>query len=552
MRPMVRPMLMMTSLVLLTCSGSGPRPPDDEEPLREGRAALSRGQVDRAVALLGRAVQRRPGHVESRRQLAKALLAANRGRDAERCLREGLKGQPRSVVLWLDLGQLLARQGKHDQAVRALEEARHLSPEEVEVALALGQIYEQHGQTDVARALYRSSLPAAEVAARIRLHRRLARLAALREEHGEVLAELRRALALAPQRGDLQAELGVALRRSGRSAEAKIVLVQAARMRPRDGEVRLQLGLVLAELEEHAAAEEALAEASRLLPGRSAPLAALCESQLVLGRRDVAYGTCVRALALAPADARMQWRMAPLYLERGLVEPAGELLDQLAGARAHDADYWALVARVAEGRGDHGAARESWAKALTLRPRDLLLRRHLGFAARRAGDYPGALVHLEAVQRERPDDYDTLVHLGIAAEFCGQRRRAAEVLGRAEGLAPGRPEALVYLAWLAQRQGRLPEALTRAERADRLARGTSVPALDVLASVLSARGRRAEAMAVIDRALALPLGAGDRSYLAARRLALEGKATSPKREVSPGAPSPREEEAPRPGVRAEP
>jgi tetratricopeptide (TPR) repeat protein len=250
--------------------------------------------------------------------------------------------------------------------------------------------------------------------------------------------------------------------------------------------------------------------------------------------------------------------MAPLYLERGLVEPAGELLGQLAGARAHDPDYWALVARVAEGRGDHGAAREAWAKALTLRPRELALRRRLGFAARRAGDYPGALLHLQAVVAARPDDYDALVHLAIAAEFTGQRGRASEALERAQRLAPARPEAVVYLAWLAQRQGRLHEALARAEQADRLAGGTSVWALDVLASVLVTLGRRSEAKVVLDRALALPLAEGDRRYLADRRVALDGQ-TPPskgpatvKGESTPRPSLPRTSASDLPGQRAAP
>jgi len=247
----------------------------------------------------------------------------------------------------------------------------------------------------------------------------------------------------------------------------------------------------------------------------------LATSLLALNRVDEAYAVGVRALALAPEDPRIQWMMAPLYLKRGLPGPARALLTKLAPIRAHDPDYWRYVGRAASALGDYRAAQQAYARAVTLRPRDPKLLEALAVAARRAGDYTRAARHLEALLRRDPKRYGLRIHLAIAQEFLGHRAEALRLLGQARKLAPQRPDAFTYLAWIALRSGAVAKARTLAIQADRLAKGKSPHALDVLASAEARLGAVKAARQALDRALALSLSPGDRKYLLARRAKLK-------------------------------
>lgn len=534
--PGVSSLLCLVGSLCLPAVGCGKEAPstDDAYFLREGRLALSQGKLTRAVALLGAAVAIDPDGAEPRRQLAQAHLQANQTREAEKCLREGLARRPKDPGLWLDLGRLLARSGRHEEATRALEKALHQGPHVVEAVLALGEIYEQHGQGSAAAALYRATLSKASVPGRLRLHRRLARMAQRDGRYEVAIEELRQALSLCRAegqgdsvKGEVTADLGDVLRAAGRPAEARTTLEEAVRLRPADGQARLNLGLVVAELEDHKEAAAVLAKAAELLPGRPEPLAALARSQAALGNNEAAYKAGTEALALDPTSSAIQWLMVAQYVERGLLGPAEDLLGQLLGVRGHDPAYWEQAARVAEGRADHAKAREAWARALTLRPRDPSLRRNLAFAARRAGAYQAALRDIEPILAEKPDDYDALVHQGIALELIGQRVKAQAALDRAQKSQPERHEAHVYLAWLALRKRQLAAALDAALLADRLAEGKSAHALDVLSKALSSLGRTQDALAALDRALALPLTSLDRAYFAKEKETLASSLSSP-------------------------
>ena len=153
---------------------------------------------------------------------------------------------------------------------------------------------------------------------------------------------------------------------------------------PDSGLAQLGLGLAQREVGSHAQAVRSLRLAARLQPKKVAPLLPLAQSLLALGRREEAYAVGVKALALAPEDPAVQWLMAPLYHARKLHEPAAELVKKLRATRSHDAQYWQLAGEVHADLGRHATAREDYARALTLRPRDRRLVRKVAIAARRA------------------------------------------------------------------------------------------------------------------------------------------------------------------------
>jgi len=495
---------------LLPACGKRQQPTDD--PLREGRAALARGDVKRAQALLRKAVADSPRSEAARLSLATALGRAGNHRAAERSLRDGLMLLPRSVALWVSLAGVLRQRGKYDQAVVVLDRARRIDPRDPQPALALGEIYERYRKWEVARSHYQSVLTSGRTDQRVLAHRRLARIARQQNRLTDAIDHLRQALRLEPRGGALYGELGDALRRAGRPAEALVPLLNLVKRQPRNGEAQLSLGLAHRELGDHGRAVRALRSASKLLSSSAKPLLPLAQSLLALGQPDKAYSVGVRALALAPGDHDALWMMAPLYAGRKLHKPAAEVLRKLRLVRAHDPEYWRLSGDVHTALGKHGLAFEEYARALTLRPRDRRILRRAAFSARRAGKYASARRHLQALLRLDPHDYDAAVHLAIAEEQVGQRGLARLRLNRAVRAKPRRPEAHLYLGWIALRGGAAARALSLASRSDQLAKGQSAHALDVMSGALFRLGQAAAARRVVKRALALPLLAADRQY----------------------------------------
>lgn len=517
--------LLAVSLSLVWSCGSADRSAGHDL-YRQGRVALARGDYRKAVLILRRAVARHPRHEAARVALADALVRTRALEQAEGVLRQGLERRPRSARLWLRLGQVLRRRGRYDAAVKALDRARRLEPGGAEAALELGDIYQVYRLWDVARSHYQSVLTlSVPRASHAEAHHRLALLARRQDQPEEEIRQLRLAVRLAASRGAWYGELGSALLAAGRPAEALPFLQRCCELEPRSGSAHLALGRAYLELGQKDEAIAALGRAARLMPRRTAPLVALARGLLALGREDEAYQAAVKAIALAPGDHEVQWLLVPLYLKRRLVEPAGALLQGLLPARAHDPVYWQLLGRVRALQGRPGEAREAFARALTLRPRDLRLVRSLAFATRRAGDYRQAIKRLAEVLRQRPDDYEALIHLGISQEHLGRRAAARRTLSRASRLAPRRPEAHLYLGWIALRAGAPRRARELALKADHLARGRSAHALDVLCQAHVRLKQPKEAQAALDRVLKLELGAGDRRYFQslARKLSLKGQ-----------------------------
>lgn len=496
--------------------------PDKPERLvQQGRAALVRGDALRAVSLLRRAVVRVPRSERAQRLLGRALVQAGRLREAEQALSRGVHQVPRSARLWMALGGVRQKRGRFDAAVRAFERARVLAPHDPDVPLALGRLYEQHGLLKVAASHYQQGLLAARVDARIRAALGLARLAKAQGHAEEAIGYLGRALRADPRRVDVSRALGEALLEVDRPKEARRVLLAARAVRPKAPGIAALLGQANQALGHQEEAAAALAEAVRQAPRDAASLRRLAQSLLALGRRDEAYAAGVKALALAPKDVQTMWLMVPLYLARGLHEPARKLLEALRGVRNHDATYWKYLGQALDSAGEHRAAYEAYAKASTLRPGNTMLRCLVGIVARRAGEYRAAVRHLRVCLASSSSahgevQYSALVNLAIAREMLGQRASARRLLRQAETRSPRQPEAWVYGAWIALRQGGLARAVRLAQRADLLAQGKSPHALDVLASALLRLGRTKEARRALERARSLPMDPQDRGYLQQR------------------------------------
>lgn len=228
----------------------------------------------------------------------------------------------------------------------------------------------------------------------------------------------------------------------GRPEEAARALERAATLRPDDPRYDQMLGMVLLSLGETAAAE------ARLRAG----------------------------LARAPDDFHLRVLLGKLLGSTGRLREAWEILGPIEDAIVSDegAERGALVLLAGQAAASAGAA----ARAVAL--------------LRTASDLG------------RPTDQATaLATLGALYAGAGQLDQARVFYRRAQELAP-RADVALALAVLLVRLERLEEVADALRPALDIA-GTRVQALELLGTVLVARGRAEEALALVERLVASPL-----------------------------------------------
>ncbi|MDZ4830497.1 MAG: tetratricopeptide repeat protein [Phycisphaerae bacterium] len=247
----------------------------------------------------------------------------------------------------------------------------------------------------------------------------------------EAEAELRKAIAGDPDRGDWHFNLGMTLDAAGRLDEAVVAFREAAERLPRRAEARLAEATVLCRLERFSDALPALTAACSLDPTCEPAWARRIEALAALNRRDdaeTAYYLAQQRLEKMPfclvamGDAQMTWdnheRAAWCYREALNVEP------QLPRVRAK-------LARALAAIGNSDAA---------------------------------ARMYIEEL-RHHPGDVQTLLECGDLLASLHRPGEAVEKYRRAVELAPTLAAPRVRLGMLLGALGRLDQARAELETA---------------------------------------------------------------------------------------
>jgi len=249
------------------------------------------------------------------------------------------------------------------------------------------------GRLDQAEAGYRDCLRDGESEAAAPL----AALLLQQQRYPEAAGLLEPLARATPDNAELATNLSVALRRSGRSAEALHAAQRACAVAPNSVSSWNAFGLAaldLARLEEALAAFEAglrLAPAHRALalhrahalrrlgrneralpayaqvvqsdPGLLDGWRGLASVQAALGQAEAALRSRERALTLAPHDREVALEHAVALLQAGQAAPAALRLEALLRADAGDAQAWAWLGRAQLRQADAAAARAAFAQA---------------------------------------------------------------------------------------------------------------------------------------------------------------------------------------------
>ncbi len=473
-----------------------PASPDSETLFLLARAALARGDLPKAQAVLDRLDGQSPGSVRAAR-LRAALLVKKGDDPAARTVLEGaLAREPAHAAAALDLAALQEKAGEPgaEAALRALlarDRLERLGPSErararvllagllsragdveaaeVELAqaaqdwagandarLALARSLLRRGELVKAAAVLESIPAPARSAAAWAL---LVRAQTAAGKGAEVAASLDAAQARFPDDPDLLIARGLAEQRAGKGVEARKTFGKAADKAPTGWQAPLALARLSAAEGDLAGAEAQLKIATERGPAEPDVLAA--QASLAFARGDTAGAEefFARALALDPRNAPALAGSARLALARGDLAGARPIAERAVAADPGSAEAQLVLGWVLWRSGEPEPARKALEAALALDPRGALARVRLGALLLEQKRTDEAMKHLDQATSLDARLAEAQFWLGKALLVRGETASALERLRQATRLAPGEAAYQVQLGEVLERSGQVPEAV---------------------------------------------------------------------------------------------
>lgn len=288
-----------------------------------GAIALESMGSDDALAWFERARELAPDYPAVHVRYGRALLDRNRWDDAAAAFRSALEAAPGTSDAHLGMAQVALLQGDLESSRQHLLLALDAVPDHGEAHGLLAEVYRRLGRPeDARRELLRARESPAETpvadpllapwsaeGSSVYWHTRRGHDALDRGDFEEAARELELALAAQPDAKESN-NLGLALRRLGRPAEAEARFRAAAALDPSFAEALMNLGTTLAELGRRDEAIASVEQALAVEPAFAEGYASLGTLYSAAGRYGEAAAVLRRGLDQAPDDLRIALRLA--------------------------------------------------------------------------------------------------------------------------------------------------------------------------------------------------------------------------------------------------
>jgi tetratricopeptide (TPR) repeat protein/SAM-dependent methyltransferase len=204
-------------------------------------SALGRGRD--AIVYYRKAISLKPDYAEALMNLGNALKAEGQLEQAITCYRQVIERQPSSMEACCNLANVLAEQGQWEKAAEAYERALALRPDFAEAHTNFGIVLAAQGKH--AEAVTRHQRALALNPKLIEAYVNLGKAFAGEGRLEEAAAQYRRALALNPDYAQAHNNLGVALMADGKVDAAIESYRQALALKPDLSEAHNNLGIML-------------------------------------------------------------------------------------------------------------------------------------------------------------------------------------------------------------------------------------------------------------------------------------------------------------------
>jgi tetratricopeptide (TPR) repeat protein len=350
----------------------------------------------------------------------------------------------------------------------------------------------------------------------------------------KALEAYRAAVEADPRSAQLRVALAEALARRGdlpRSTAEARKAIELDADGPAAAEAWLVLGKTAAIDQRGADSERALrkaidiqvALAAKRPPGQAPldpdPWRLLAQVKLDAGDDPGAIAVLEDLASRLPSEGGLALReLGRIHAERRDLDGAASLYRKAVAAERRDTEAWRRLAELEEARRHFEESRRAWEGLIRQDPDDADALLALGRLSLRAGDAPGAGAFFDQAVHLSPDESEARARAALA---WLDARRTAEALAVVDAGLRGRTDArLLYLRGVALREERRWNEAAAAFGA--VASGDpdiDLAALAAHASVLAQAGRAADALALLEPALAA--NPGDLRLIPARGYVLE-------------------------------
>jgi Flp pilus assembly protein TadD len=276
--------------------------------MRENNFALAAAKFAQAIDLAGPVA-------EYCHNLARALHAGGKFRQAATCYEQAIAGQPGKVQLYLELARVLIQDGRGAEAVTVLQRALGLTPHLGEAWALLGGVLNLSGHAEQAAEALREAirLDPGQAAFHYDLGLVLCRVGDLEKSE----AAYRCALQLNPKFPEALNNLGNVLQRNKNSVEAVSCFRRALRYLPDYPDAQYNLGLALQSLDRLEDAESCYRSVLKAAPAHHAASNNYGNVLMGQGRIPEAMSRYEHAMQLAPANREYRVNTAMAQLLEG-------------------------------------------------------------------------------------------------------------------------------------------------------------------------------------------------------------------------------------------
>jgi len=313
--------------------------------------------------------------------------------------------------------------GDFATAERCCRQALALDPGNNDALGLMGMVRWHGGDIDEGEKFLRQSLDS--LAAQPEVLANLGDLLACRQEHDSALACYAESVRIAPGYADAWLKLGIARGEKGDIEGAMAALERAHELRPRDLAALYAMAQAHLEGDNHEQAIECYRRALAIAPQAVEIHDALNEILWEHGMREDYLGSFVPAIEAAPGSLPLRLRYAGSLCHVGRHLDAEAVLLETRGLFGSDAGVHAGLGASLDGQGRSAAAIEAFTAAVETAPENLQYRQDLARALICAGDFRGALGHIDAAIALAPLDQRNIAFRGLCWRLSGDSRAAA-------------------------------------------------------------------------------------------------------------------------------
>ncbi len=330
-----------------------------------GLALLEAGQVDKAIVMLGRAVEMKP-EPGTLNNLGNALVTQGRFREAIPYYTRALETAPDFVNARLGLGNAYDLMGSPEMAVREFQVALALNPRSDAVHTYLGRAFIKLKDYDQAVRHFREALrwnPSSFDA-----YASLGNVSTIEGRYGEAKGYYLQALKVNPGYADAYNNLGHVLFKERRYAEAVDAFNHALRLNPGLAKSHENLGMLYAQRGDYESAVLHLQEALRLQPGNYNVQASLQEALATKQKVEEGFARVGAALQADPENPVLLFQMAGLHRAKGDIGNAVSLYERALAIRPAFPQALQGLAVAHTAGGDYDSALDTLKRLIALNP----------------------------------------------------------------------------------------------------------------------------------------------------------------------------------------